>query len=130
MSLIQGVLVPLSIPTGWVIRLNNWFYQEPLLSNGMPNSLFQKEETLLILSRFEAEYHPHAHFGRDFYLSLIWEGDMVLGNYVLRFYEDADEDNILYTFKTKSAAEMQAKINECLDLWSIEEFPSPYKATY
>lgn len=129
MNLIKGSLVPLRLPTGWVVRFNNWFYQEAILPNGMPNPLFIENEILLKLSRFEAEYHPDTHFSRDFYLDLFWKGDMASGQYILRFYEDADEDNLLYTFASNQAIIIQEKINECLDLWSIQEFPPIYKSS-
>ncbi len=125
MSLKLAQLVPLQIPSGWVVRLNQWFYQEPTLPTGAENPHFlPQDEILLLLHRYEPHYHPHAHWSRDYYLDLQWRGDAPTGAYWLRFYEDGDEDILLAEFSSRSAAEMQSRINAWLDGWSLQEFPA------
>jgi hypothetical protein len=118
-----GLLVALRLPSGWTVRLNNWFYHEPLLPSGISNRLFVSEGQILLLSRYGTNYLNHPHWSRDFYLDLHWLGDAATGEYHLRFYEDGDDDLILADFRSRSALEIQQKINDWLDAWSIDEFP-------
>jgi hypothetical protein len=122
-----GQLVPLQIPSGWTVRLNNWFYQPPLTANGKANTAFISDGTILLLTRYGTEYLTHSHWSRDFYLDLHWHGDLETGYYLLRFYEDDDDEQVLAEFAARAADEVQAQINTWLDGWSIEEFPPIYR---
>ena len=125
MTLIEGFLVPLSLPTGWVVLLNNWFYRDSILPNGEENPLFVRDIILLKLARFEPHLQQsNGHFSRDFYLDLYWQGGAKTGTYILRFYEGATVQMPLACFASSNALQIQSKINEWLDLWSKEEFPS------
>lgn len=127
MQLTIGQLVPLAIPAGWAVRINNWFYHEPLQPDSQINKLFVHRDCLLQLTRYGTDFLNHPHWARDFYLDLHWLGDLHSGQYELRFYEDGDEDTILAAFSSRSASDIQQKINAWLDGWSIEEFPPTYR---
>lgn len=124
MALKIAQLLPLRLPSGWVVRLNQWFYQEPLLPSGEENPHFLPiDECLLMLHRYEPQYHPHAHWSRDYYIDLQWKGDAHTGAYWLRFYEDGDSSAVLAEMRSRSALQIQSTIDHWLDLWSLQEFP-------
>jgi hypothetical protein len=114
-------LIPLRIPTNWIVRWNQFTDVPPLDPVGRENEMFNDSEDILWLQRFIPAGAKKTW--RAFNLDLGWYGSIQTGRYRLVLFEE-DWDHILKTFASRDQAEIRAKIERWLEILSIHYFDS------
>jgi hypothetical protein len=102
-------LLPLRVPTGWIVQWNTLYEQEPVIENGVVVDNPNDSEDLLWIQRFERDRAKEPWL--DFHIDVGWYGEEQ-GTFRVVLHE-GDWEHIVKTFESRSIY----AIRICVENW-------------